>query len=282
MKKWRWWVLLLIVATATYAIAVEPFRLTVTRYQVHVTQWPAPRPPLTIAILGDIHVAKPWMTPNRLAAIVERTNALKPDIILLTGDYVGTHPLMQAVPPAEGVAPLAKLQAPCGVFAVLGNHDLDRRAPGWAEALRAAPLTLLENDRRTITCHGLPLAVAGVADQMRQQPDLALALQGTEEIPTLLMMHEPDLFPIVPAHVALTVAGHTHGGQVAPPLIGPLVVPSKFGTHYARGVYFEAGRTLVVSSGLGMSILPIRFGVPPEITMVKLASRKAQKARVAP
>lgn len=270
--RWLKWTLVGTLLLLAYAVAIEPFRLVVSRYDVQANQWPKERAPLNIVLLSDIHAARPWMTPHRIASIVAKVNALNPDVILLAGDFVGTHPLMVKVRPETVLAELEKLRAPCGVYAVPGNHDIDPRAPGWLEALRRSAIPLLENQHRIVDCHGAPMAIAGLADQWRQTPDIMTALAGTETSPTLLMMHSPDLFPEVPDHVALAVAGHTHGGQVALPFIGPLLTASAFGKRYARGVITEAGRTLVVSSGLGMSILPIRLGVPPEITVITLKS----------
>jgi uncharacterized protein len=270
-KRWWWGGFALASALAIYGMAIEPFRLVVTRWTVERPQWPADQLPLTIAVIADPHMGWPWMTVARYADIVARVNALKPDVILHLGDHTGTHPFMRQIAPADGLGPNTKLKAPCGVFAVLGNHDFDRRAPGWAQAARAQLPGMLENKAVPVDCKGMRFWVAGLADQWKQTPNLPGTLaQVDDAAPVLLLMHEPDLFPQVPPRVALTFAGHTHGGQIVLPFIGPLAVPSRFGTRYAYGPITENGRTLLVSGGLGMSILPIRFGRPPEITLVTL------------
>jgi predicted MPP superfamily phosphohydrolase len=93
-----------------------------------------------------------------------------------------------------------------------------------------------------------------------------------QDEPVLLLTHNPDVFPDVPARVTLTLAGHTHGGQVALPILGRPVVPSRYGQRYADGLVMEDGRALFVSSGIGTSILPVRFRVPPEIAIVTLSA----------
>ncbi len=114
----------------------------------------------------------------------------------------------------------------------------------------------------------------GIADLWTRKPDIPGALQNVNgDDPVILLTHNPDVFPGVPARVALTLAGHTHGGQVCLPLVGRPVVPSKFGQRYAMGHVVEDGRHLFVSGGLGTSIIPVRFRVPPEIVLMTLRQR---------
>jgi predicted MPP superfamily phosphohydrolase len=116
--------------------------------------------------------------------------------------------------------------------------------------------------------------VAGVGDLWTRDVDFGSALRAVPEgEPVVLLTHNPDVFPGVPARVALTLAGHTHGGQVALPLVGRPIVPSKYGQRYAYGLVIEEGRALFVSPGIGTSIIPVRFRVPPEISMVTLTGQ---------
>ncbi|HYD16307.1 MAG TPA: metallophosphoesterase [Hyphomicrobium sp.] len=276
-----------------YALA-EPFRLGVTRYSVSPPDWPQGLS-LRVAVLTDIHVCDPWMSLDRLRRIVARTNALMPDVVFLLGDYVASYRMgtfSREIPHAEWATALAGLKAPLGVHAVLGNHDwweelaVQERRAGPVKsrtALEAAGILVYENDAFRLEKEGLPFWIAGLGDQWAFWPsvpngdyegvdDLAGTLaKVTDDAPIVLMVHEPDIFPQVPARVALTLAGHTHGGQVTIAGYAP-VIPSKYGQRYRYGHIVEEGRNLIVSAGLGCSTLPIRFGAPPEILLVTVES----------
>jgi predicted MPP superfamily phosphohydrolase len=277
-----------------YALA-EPLRVGVTRYAVSPPDWPGGLA-LRIAVLTDFHICEPWLGLDRLRAIVARTNALGADIVLLLGDYVCGETLAllsRRIAEDAWAAVLSELKAPLGVHAVLGNHDwwedreaVDRRSgPVRAQvALEGAGIPVYENKAVPLAKDGLPFWLAGLGDQWAfhgptefdKGGDGVDDLDGTlshvtNEAPVLLMVHEPDIFPQVPARVALTLAGHTHGGQVAIAGYAP-IVPSRYGQRYLRGHIVEEGRNLIVSAGLGCSSLPIRFGAPPEIVLVTVAS----------
>ncbi|MEM8739949.1 MAG: metallophosphoesterase [Pseudomonadota bacterium] len=278
-------------ATGAYAGWVEPaWRLRVQRWALTPSGWP-PGLRLRLAVLSDIHIGPPWMTLARLARIVERTNDLGADMVLLLGDYEAGHPFVrEKVPLADVAQVLTGLRARLGVRAVLGNHDWwhDRQAqmtrrfpPQMGRALRDAGIILLENRAERVDTLQGAFWLAGLGDQIAFAisggtpvgvDDLSGTLaQVTDDAPVILMAHEPDIFPKVPARVAVTLSGHTHGGQFR--LLGwSPVVPSAFGNRYAWGHVEEAGRHLIVSGGLGCSILPLRLGVPPEITLVELGA----------
>ena len=136
-----------------------------------------------------------------------------------------------------------------------------------------SPATILLNDLKKIKCNGQSFSVAGLEDLWYAHTDLKKALKNADsKSPIILMMHNPDSFPDTPQSVALSVAGHTHGGQIRIPFIGAVAsaVPSHYGTRYVGGHIHEDGKDLVVSRGLGMSVLPLRFLCPPEITVVTL------------
>ena len=253
-----------------YAACIEPFEVGVTRWTVRTEKWPYAEP-LTIALVSDTHAIWPWMTPARLDALVRDVNALEPDLILLLGDYVATHPFGMQLKPEAGIAPYKKLFAPCGVFAVLGNHDMYTSTQGWPAALRATRIPVLENEALPISCLGRNMWVAGLGDLWSDKADMAGTMaQVVGKDPVILMMHNPDSFPETPPRVALSVAGHTHGGQIALPGIGPVrqVIRSRYGLRYVYGHIVEEGKDLIVTRGLGTTGLPLRFGLPPEIALV--------------
>ena len=228
-----------------------------------------------------------------MAAIVEASNALRPDLIVLLGDYVaGHHWVTRQIAARDFAQVAAGLKAPLGIHAVLGNHDWwdDRTAQRLGRGpiiagreLTAAGIPVLENDATRLVHQGRPFWLLGLGDQIAllRRPrllgvdDLTGTLaKVTDEAPAILLAHEPDIFPRVPARVALTLSGHAHGGQVR--LLGySPVTASRFGNRYAYGHVSEGGRDLVVSGGLGTSILPVRFGVPPEIVLIELGDRDA-------
>lgn len=238
--------------------------------------------------LADIHVAPPWVTHARLSRIVAEANALRPDIVVLLGDYHGAHRFrMQAVDPDETARRLAGLSASLGVWAILGNHDwwddasAQRRRAGptyWHCVLRSAGIGVLDNDASLINAADGPFWLAGLGSQQAfrgggwdgvDDLDATLAPIMNDDAPAILLAHEPDIFVRVPPRVALTLSGHTHGGQVR--IFGHApVVPSRFGDRYAYGHVVESHRHLIVSAGIGCSLAPIRFGSPPEIMVVEL------------
>ena len=283
-----------------YAVA-EPWRLNVTRYRLTPPGWPKDLK-LKLAAIADIHACDPWMSLARIRQIVARTNALDADAILLLGDYMAGDRMVKfstRIPHDDWAAELAALKAPLGVHAVLGNHDWweeravqDRRAGPVkaAMALHNARIPVYENDVVRLEKDGRAFWLAGLGDQWAFWPKvenyLAFVRHGkvdyegvhdlpatlakiTDNAPVILMAHEPDIFPLVPDRVALTLSGHTHGGQIRLGSFAP-VVPSKFGRRYTYGHIVEDNRNLIVSGGLGCSVMPVRFGSPPEIVVVEL------------
>jgi uncharacterized protein len=264
----------------------------VTRYRPEPDDWPEDLP-LRIVALADVHACWPWMTPGRIARIVAQANGLEPDLIVLLGDYVeGIKTWARPVPAEQWAGALARLRAPLGVHAILGNHDWweDDKAQRSLEgpifartALEAVGIGVYENDAVRLDHAGGGFWLAGLADQRPLRagdrgarnvgPSLAdvagTLAQVADEAPVILMAHEPDVFPRVPARVALTLAGHTHNGQIR--VFGwTRWTSSAYGDRYAHGHVREAGRDLIVSAGLGMSVLPLRLGTAPEIVVVEL------------
>ena len=261
-------------ALALDAVCVEPARLVVREAEVRLPRWPAALGGLRVAVLSDLHAGAPHLGARKRAEIVARTNAAHPDLVVLLGDYVvGTEAGARFVEPEVFARELGGLRAPLGVVAVLGNHDWWYDGPRVRRALEAAGLRVLENDAIALEVkgRGARLWVAGLGDLWSRSADPAAALRAVPAgEPVLLLTHNPDVFPGVPGRVTLTLAGHTHGGQVRLPGLGTPVVPSRFGRRYAAGLVAEDGKRLFVTPGLGTSILPVRFGVPPEISLLTL------------
>lgn len=275
-------VLVLFVALAAWAFWWEPSSVTVRRVSLSVPRWREGQRGLRVAVLTDLHVGSPYMGLDKLRRVVERTNEERADVVLLLGDFVigdkkegggaeggvvgGTF-----VEPEPIAAELKNLRAPLGVYAVLGNHDWWFDGERMTRALEGVGLTVLENRAVRVGGDGRGFWLGGVADLWTRRPDIegTLGQVNTDE-PVILFTHNPDIFPGVPSRVSLTLAGHTHGGQVNIPLIGRPMVPSNFGQRYAFGHVVEGGRHLYVSGGVGTSIIPARFRVPPEILILTL------------
>lgn len=259
-----------LVALAAWAFLIEPRRLVVSSTDLPLERWPSGIPPLRIALLSDLHVGSPHWGSARLRGLVERTNAEHPDIVLLAGDYVIDHVLFGTKVEPEAIADgLAELRAPHGVVAVLGNHDWRNDGERMRRALVARKIVVLENEVFTFVHAGKTIAIAGLADQTTRAPRPRETFDAAPTgVPILALVHEPDVFVSIDDRASLTLAGHTHGGQVRLPFVGRLVVPSEFGQKYAAGHVLEGSRHLFVTTGIGTSILPVRFGVPPEIAVL--------------
>ncbi len=271
----RWTALalgLVILVAGLRAFWWEPASLIVSEEQIslHLTA----RGSVRIAILTDLHVGSPFNGPGKLRDVVERTNAARADIICILGDVVIQGVVGgRFVPPEQIASELKALRASSGVFAVLGNHDgwLDHERVKRALALNGIRV-IEESAVRTTTLAG-PLWIAGISDLWTGVHDVRAALAAVDnDEPVILLTHNPDVFPDVPARVALTLAGHTHGGQVRLPFVGRPIVPSQFGQRYAAGHVIEDGRHLFVATGVGTSILPVRFRVPPSVTVLTIKS----------
>lgn len=256
-----------------WAFWIEPASLRVSEQRLSIASWPRECDGLRIAVLADLHIGSPYNGLDQLREVVRRTNAIGADLILLPGDFVIHDVIGGEFQPPEATAELLKeLRAPAGVFAVLGNHDWITGAARVESALRRQGIPVLEDRgvelRAWDSCR---LNLVGISDYWEGPHDVAKALASVSAaVPTLVFTHNPDVFPEIPAQVMLTIAGHTHGGQVYLPGVGRPVVPSQYGQRYAVGHIQESGRHMYVSSGVGTSILPVRFLVPPEITVLEL------------
>lgn len=278
-------------ALSGYAIGIEPnFLLNVTRYRISPAGWPADLS-LRIAIISDLHACEPWMPVSRIAKIAELANSLYPDLIVLLGDFSGGTRFATRVLPLEWGAALSSLRAPLGVHAVLGNHDWwhgplpddpGDGARGVRDGLRRAGAHLLENAAVRLKKDGAPFWLLGLEDQMaigagwgqwRGRDDLPGTLAKIDDhAPAILLAHEPFIFSSVPKRIAVTLAGHTHGGQINLPFAGPIFAELRWHSTHIYGHFEEDDRHLVISGGLGELIVPVRFMRPPEIVEVTIGA----------
>jgi uncharacterized protein len=267
-------ILLLILSAGIYAFFIEPNRLIVRQEAIRIDTWPKELSGLRIAIIGDIHTGGPFINEKKLRMIVDLTNQQNPDLIILLGDYMSPNSWhSHRVEPEVTAAALKNLRAPLGVDAVLGNHDWWYSGIKVRRALEANGIPVLEDDVAEIKWRGTSFWLAGLADLWTRPQHIN---ETIAKVPTgatvIALTHNPDIFPGLPQSVPLLLAAHTHCGQVRLPLIGTPIVPSDFGPKYTAGHVFENGHHLFVTTGIGTSILPVRFRVVPEIVILTLKS----------
>ena len=271
-KTWRkrlWRLLLALVATGlallVFGVASAQRDPIVVRYRIVL---PGLTAPLRLVQLSDSHASAIDMPASRLARVVDQINALHADIVVLTGDYVSGNPDRWSKSQTRAaLAPFGKLRAQLGVFAALGNHD-DRVKT--AAALKGGPVQLLVGERVDVG----PVLVVGADDIQRGSPAVEAMRRAIRAAPPgkplLVIAHEPVFFTwLQPGRPVLMIVGHTHGGQVYLPVVGS-TLPTQFYRDHRRGMFHEGLHTLLVSSGLGTTDLPIRIGVPPEIVELTL------------
>jgi uncharacterized protein len=256
-------------ALALWAGWVEPRRLVVREIELHLPRWPRSLDGLRAGVMSDLHAGVPHAGLPTIRRAVDALNEREPDVHLLLGDYLDASQVLRRDLRPDVVADeLARLQAPLGTVAVIGNHDWRNSGDRMWRALDTHGITVLEN--RAVQLDGR-LWVAGLADMRHRTPNVVRALRDVPAgAPVIVLSHDPDVFPRVPGRVALTLSGHTHGGQVAIPLLRRPMLPSYYGERYARGHVVEHDRHLLVTSGVGTSGLPIRFLAPPEVLVVTL------------
>jgi len=250
------------------AMFAEAIRMPVLRETtIDLAGYPAGARPLRVALLGDTHMGGPDQSPARLRRIVAAVNALHPDLILLAGDYKGEPKLPGFGYGREaGAAPLGELRAPLGVVAVLGNHDHWDHAAAWTRLLEAEGIAVLRNQavRRG------PVTIGGIDDAYSEHADFAATMAAAKALggPVILLSHGALPFRQNAGPLPPFLAAHTHCGQIALPLLGPVYLPYKHPIRYACGRYDEPGRTIVITGGVGTSNLPFRLNAPPDYWLI--------------
>lgn len=231
--------------------------------------WPASARPQRLVLVTDIHVSGPDMPPERLVRIVAQVNRLRPDIILLGGDFVSAKKLAtKRYSVEDALRPLAALRASSGVIAVMGNHDHWSDAAAIRRELLRTGVTVLDNQAIRIGS----IAIGGVDDDFTERADIRVVAEQLKRLGgvPLILSHSPDIFPATPPLIGLVLAGHTHCGQISFPLIGPVFTASHYGKRFTCGIIRSKGQTMIVSAGVGISLLPIRLGVPPDIWVIDI------------
>jgi uncharacterized protein len=250
-----------------YAVKMEPQWIQTERVTAPLPNLPDAFDGMKIAHISDLH-ADTFITPADVEKAVKQINALRPDVVVVTGDHI-TQDSAKAFPI---VAELGKLQTPLGCFAVLGNHDYWGNVAEIAAAFKFHEIPLLRNQHQPLERDGCRIWMAGVDDVWEHRHDLQKTLAGIPLGETVILLaHEPDYADVVAAdgRTALQLSGHSHGGQIRIPLVGAPILP-KLGRKYPIGLNRVRELLVYTNRGLGMTTPPVRFNCRPEITLLTL------------
>ena len=268
-------IILLIGLLIFWGFFIEPGRLIVRHETIQIANWPRELNGLKVAVISDIHVDNWFITERKVRTVVQRTNELQPELIVILGDYMSGNGTVRREVAPEVFAPILKdLTAPHGVYSVLGNHDWWYNGRKLREVLEQNSIKVLENEVTQLNVRSRSLWLVGLSDLWTRPQRINETIgQVPQGEPIIALAHNPDVFPMLPQQVPLLIGGHTHGGQVRLPIIGSVVQSTRLGDRYSRGHIFENNRHLFVTTGIGTSILPVRFGVTPEIVLLTLNSQ---------
>ena len=253
--------LIIFICLTVWVFAVEPSMLTVKEYTIEDKELAG----LKIVYAADFHIGKRDLP--RLKKIVNLINAQNADMVLLGGDFVKGHKEKSTLPVNIIAQELSLIKSDYPVYTVLGNHDMWVGGDKIQKVLEKNGIKVLRNTNDFVTVNNKKIYIAGVEDITTGFPDLVKAFSGTEQ-PVILLSHQPDILPKIESDVNIILAGHTHGGQVVFPLIGPILIPSAYGKKFLSGYVEDDNKKMIITKGLGTSILPVRFNCKPEINVV--------------
>ena len=250
-----------------YSVVYEPYALKITSYNLENSRLSG----IKIVFVSDFHVARHKWEKWRLQKIIDNINEQNPDLVILGGDYVNRHSKTTTMLPKDIVNELMQIRAP--KVAVLGNHDSYYGKKEVLSAFENAEISVLDNRNIKLNLRDKEVYIAGVSDYDTDTPDIEKALKNVKK-PLIFVTHSPDVFVDLNSDTDVVLAGHTHGGQIVVPFLGALVVNAEVGKQHVYGLSYKSGRPMIVSSGLGTSIVPVRFNNLPEIVVVNFISQK--------
>lgn len=293
MKKWLKRIgivisvlILLAAAFLSYAYFIEPRQFVIVEETLAVPHWSKELNGFRVVVITDLHTGSNYAPPERIRYVVEQANAQNADLIVLTGDYVseskwdrearnkpeGTDRTELKVPVETIAESLKGFKAKYGVYAIIGNHDWyhnEQKIHRLFEEI--AGINVLQNEVAEIDVNGEKLRLWGLEDLYRNRRVPAEPFEAIEEKRNIIVLtHNPDSLLQAPKGFSIMFAGHSHGGQLNWPIIGPFAIFND--KRFMDGHAVVDGKHVYVSSGVGTSVLPFRFRVPPEINVVTLNS----------
>ena len=270
-----------------YSYFIEPNRLVIKEQKMIVENWNKSFDGLKIVAVSDIHGGSNGVTEEKIREIVLKINEQNADLVVFLGDYVSENfnRVGLKMPMETVAANLKGIRAKYGVFAVLGNHDGFFDDARVYTSLESSGIRVLENQLAVIEKDGQKLRVIGLKDHQKMQnwkkfsDEAKAVLNATENQGDVIVLeHSPDILPAITGELAISnnlklmLAGHTHGGQIWLPVLGSPLIPSTYGQKYAFGHIKDRGLDLFVTTGIGTSVFPLRFMMPPEIAVLEISS----------
>lgn len=245
-----------------WAFFIEPNMLTVTKYQVQDKELSG----IKIVFVSDLHI-KPHQK-KRLQEIIGLINNQNADMVLCGGDLVSGHNKLLTMPIEKIAIELQNIKSKYGFYTILGNHDQYIGTDYIIETLKNNKINVLYNSNVKVNVNGKDIYIAGIQYKPKNMIPIEKSLENTKS-PVIMLTHSPDEIKKIPNSVNLILAGHTHGGQIVIPVIGPILTGSQYHNLYAYGQINENGKKLITTRGIGVSILPFRLNCPPEIVVIE-------------
>ena len=241
------------------SLFIEPNSLETVKYEIEDNQLQG----IKVAFLSDFHLKR--RDYKRLDKIIKYTNSHNPDIVLLGGDFANGKDAKSTMLPSIMASKLSLMNAP--TYAVLGHNDWLVNGNEIKQALRNNNIRVLDNSNTRTIIKSRYVDIIGIADITTQQPKIAQAFRRTG-LPRIVITHNPDIYYDIIDSANIIFAGHTHGGQFVVPFAKPMFVQSRYGSELASGLVKKTRNKIIISKGLGLSGIPMRFNCKPEVTIV--------------